>query len=69
MSPGEGLEEVGKSERTQEQWARAISLSNLILTLKAGQIGVLRFGFQQVWQPCIAVPKPTALRTGSVGGQ
>lgn len=31
------------------------------LTLEAGQVGILRFGFQQVWQPCVAVPEPTAL--------
>lgn len=40
-----------------------------ILTLEAGQIGILGFGFQQVWQPCIAVSEPTALEGGSVGGQ
>lgn len=40
-----------------------------ILTLEAGQIGVLRFGFQQVWQPGIAVPKPAALEMSSMGGQ
>lgn len=31
------------------------------LTLEAGQVGILGFGFQQVRQPCVAVPEPTAL--------
>lgn len=31
------------------------------LTLQAGEAGVLRLGFQQVWEPCVSVPEATAL--------
>lgn len=34
------------------------------LTLQAGQVGVLGFDLQQVRQPRVAVPEPTALRRG-----
>ena len=68
-SPGLRLEEVGKSARTQEQRVRAPACQTWILTLEAGQIGILGFGFQQMWQPCIAVPEPTALGVELAGGQ
>lgn len=31
------------------------------LTLQAGEAGILRLRFQQVWEPCVSVPKATAL--------
>lgn len=31
------------------------------LTLQAGEAGILRLGFQQVWESCVPVPKATAL--------
>lgn len=55
-----------ESLRTREQWAKAAAGPSWVLTLEAGQIGVLRFDFQEVWQPRIAVPEPTALGVGSV---
>lgn len=48
--PEEGLDEP--EGRTHGQ---------LTLTLKAGQVGILGLGLQQVWQPGVAVPKSTAL--------
>lgn len=57
-----------ESLRTQKSSGRGPpAYQTWILTLEAGQTGVLRFGFQQVWQPCIAVPEPTALGGGRVG--
>lgn len=62
--PGRGWKKWRSVREPKSRGQGLPACSTWILTLEAGQIGILRFGFQQVWQPCIAVAEPTALGGG-----
>lgn len=65
--PGRGWKKWRSLREPKSSGQGLPACSTWILTLEAGQIGILRFGFQQVWEPCIAVAEPTALRGGVSG--
>lgn len=65
-----GLETLrGAGKATSLSRAATWTCPTWVLTLEAGQIGILWFGFQQMWQPCIAVPKTTALGVKQQGSE
>lgn len=62
-----GQEKREESKKTNSSGPEPSGHPTWTLTLEARQVGILWLGFQQVRQPCIAVPKATALWVGSVG--